>query len=55
MRYILWVLALLKAYDVTNHGHHLGRHLGFSPDLENSYKHRESVGFLCLTCKITHK
>ena len=29
MRYILWVMALLEACDVTNNGRHLGRHLGF--------------------------
>ena len=28
MRYILWVVALLEACDVTSKGHHLGRHLG---------------------------
>ena len=28
MRYILWVVALLGAYDVTKNGRHLGRHLG---------------------------
>ena len=31
--YILWVV-VLKACDVTNNGHHLGRHLGFYQDLE---------------------
>ena len=30
MRYILWVVALLEVFDVTNNGCHLGRHLGFS-------------------------
>ena len=30
MRYLLWVVALLKACDVTNNG----RHLGFYQDLE---------------------
>ena len=29
MRYILWVVALLGAYDVTKNGRHLGRRLGF--------------------------
>ena len=33
MRYILWVVALLEAYDVTKHG----RHLGFYQELEISY------------------
>ena len=28
-RYILWVVALLGACDVTNNGHHFGRHLVF--------------------------
>ena len=35
MRYILWVVALLEAWDVTKHGCHLGRHLGFYQELEN--------------------
>ena len=34
MRYILWVVALLEVCDVTKHGHHLGRHLGFYQELE---------------------
>ena len=29
MRYILWVVAVLKARDVTNNGRHLGRNIGF--------------------------
>ena len=29
MMYILGVVALLEACDVTNNGHYLGRHLGF--------------------------
>ena len=29
MRYILWVVALLEACDITNNGRHLGRHLEF--------------------------
>ena len=29
MRHILWVVALLEVCDVTKHGRHLGRHLGF--------------------------
>lgn len=29
MKYILWVVALLEACDVTKHGSHLGRHPGF--------------------------
>ena len=34
MRYILWVVALLKASDVTKHGRHLDRCLGFYQELE---------------------
>ena len=44
MRYILWVVALLKAYDVTNNG----RHLGFFQELEIRLKRREMVIFCCL-------
>ena len=29
----LWVVALLEAQEVTKHGHHLGRHLGFNQEL----------------------
>ena len=31
MRYILLVVALLEACDITNNGRHLARHLGFLP------------------------
>ena len=34
MRYILLVVALLGACDVTNNGCHLGHHLGFYQELE---------------------
>ena len=34
MRYILWVVALLEACDVTNNGRHLGRHFGVYQELE---------------------
>ena len=34
MRYILWVVALMEACDVTNNGCHLGRYLGFYQELE---------------------
>ena len=34
MRYILWVVALLEACDVTNNG----RHLGFYQELEIRFK-----------------
>ena len=45
MRYILWVVALLEACDVTNNG----RHLGFYQELEIRLKPREMVFFLCFT------
>ena len=45
MRYILWVVALLEACDVTNNGHQLGRHLGFYQELEIRLKLREMVIF----------
>ena len=45
MRYILWVVALLEACDVTNNGHHLG----FYQDLEIRLKPQELAIFLCLT------
>ena len=38
MRYILWVMALLTAYDVTNNGRNLGRDLGFYQELGNLVK-----------------
>ena len=34
MRYILWVVALLGACDVTNNGRHLGRLVGFYQGIE---------------------
>ena len=37
-RYILWVVALLEACDVTNNGRHLGHHLRFSKEIENRLK-----------------
>ena len=43
MRYILWVVALLEACDVTNNGRHLGCHLGFYQELEIMLKSREIV------------
>ena len=49
MRYILWVVVLLEACDVTNNGHHLGRHLGSYQELEIRLKQREMIFFLCLT------
>ena len=44
MRYILWVVALLGACDVTNNG----RHLGFYQELEIRLKPREMVIFCAL-------
>ena len=49
MRYILLVVALLEARDVTNNGRHLGRHLGFCQELEIKLSPREMVIFLCFT------
>ena len=43
MRYVLWVVALLEACDVTNNGRHIGRHLGFYQELEIRLKLRETV------------
>ena len=48
MRYILWVVALLKACDVTSNGHHLGRHLELCQGLEIRLKPREMVIFRAL-------
>ena len=48
MKYILGVVALLEACDVTNNGRHLGRHLGFFQELEISLKPREMVIFRAL-------
>ena len=45
MRYISWVVTLLKTCDVTNNGRHLGRHLGFYQELEIRLKPREIVIF----------
>ena len=44
MRYILWVVALLEACDVTNNGHHFG----FYQELEIRLKLREMVIFCAL-------
>ena len=49
MRYILWVVALLGACDVTKNG----RHLGFYQEFEIRLKPREMVIFLCLRGKTT--
>ena len=45
MRYILWVVALLEACDVTDYGHHLGCHLGFYQELEIRLKPRQMLIF----------
>ena len=45
MRYILCVVALLEACDVTNNG----RHLGFYQELEIRLKPREMEIFWCFT------
>ena len=34
MRYILWMRVLLEVCDVTKHGRHFGRYLGFYQKLE---------------------
>ena len=46
IRYILWVVALLGACDVTNNGLHIGRYLGFYQGSEIRLKQREMVIFL---------
>ena len=45
MRYILLLVALLEACDVTNSGRHLCRHHGFYQELEIRLKPREIVIF----------
>ena len=37
------MVALLEAYDVTNNGRHLVRHLGFYQELEIRLKQRQMV------------
>ena len=48
MRYILWVVALLEACDITNNGCHLGGYLGFYQELEIRLKPWEIVMFCVL-------
>ena len=48
-RYILLVVALLEACDITNNSSYLGRHLGFYQELEIRLKPQEIVIFLCFT------
>ena len=50
MRYILWVVALLEACNVTNNGRHLDRHLAFYQELEIRLKPRE-IEFFVLNMK----
>ena len=45
MAYILWVIALLEAWIVTNNGRPLGRYLGFYQELEIRLNPREMVIF----------
>ena len=49
MRYILGVVALLEACDVTKNSRHLGRHLGFYQIIRNQVKTARNVIFLCFT------
>ena len=53
MRYILWVVALLEACDVTKNGRHLGRHLEFYQESEIRLKQRGMVIFFVLDLKIS--
>ena len=46
MRYILWVVTLLEACDVTNNGRHLCCHLEFYQELEIKLKPREMAIFV---------
>ena len=52
MTYILGVVALLEACDVTNNGRHLGRYLGFYQELEVRLKPREMLFFCPLHEKL---
>ena len=55
IRFILWVVAMREACDVSKHGRHLGRHLEFHQELEIRLKPREMIIFCALHEKITHK
>ena len=48
MRYILRMVALLEACDVTSNGRHLSRHLVFYQELEIRLKLQEIVIFCSL-------
>ena len=50
-RYILGVVALLEASDVTNNCCHLGRHFGFYQELGIRSKPRELLFFCALNEK----
>ena len=50
MRYNLWALALRVGGDVTEHGRHIGRHLGFYQQLKMSLKNET-----CQFCAIVMK
>ena len=52
MKYILLVVALLEACDVTNNDRHLGCHLGFYQELEIRLKPRQVVIFCALHKKV---
>ena len=54
MRYILRVMALLEACDVTSNGRHLGRHLEFYQELEIRSKPRETEKW-CFFCSLHEK
>ena len=41
MRYILWVVAVLEACNVTDNGRHLGRHLGLYQESEIRLNHKK--------------
>ena len=51
MRYILWVVKLLEACDVTDNG----RHLGLYQEIGNQVKTTRNGNFLCFTREVTHK
>ena len=54
IRFILWVVALLVACDVTNNGRHLGRHLGLYQGSEIRLNN-EKWWIFAWHEKITHK
>ena len=50
MRYILWVVALVEACDVTNNGRHLSRH-GILPRIRHQVKTARNGDFFMLDMK----